>query len=276
MADKNTCRDRDGKEHFGEYGWYDGYIGSIGNCRCGLNSRGGACKDVDLCIEESHNKIANGQLNTNIVSYNLDSMVAGEKQKEKERKEDKEMEDIRRQKEKEEAEKIKQEKELGGKTIKEVKDDKGASIKICPYCDKPIENDLVIGEDGKTYHKPCIGKGPIILTEPKKEESKKEEKKEEKVEPLDEEKETELMERKEYDHKCSHCGKTIGEKEIVDKGDGKTRHRSCGGVIKFKEAPKKEEPKKEAKEEVKIEEDKNKETPKIEPAKEEIKQEEKK
>jgi len=273
---KENCKDRDGKSHFGEYGWYDGYHGTISTCRCGLNSRGGACPDVDLCIEEAHTKMEGKR--TNIVSYNLANMHAGENKKEAEGKEDSLMAEQSRAKQKEEAEKTKlrDEAKKEGKIIcggcnekinpteaKEVKQ----GIIDCPKCGKRINGqtgDIIVGEEVKEEKKEEKKE-----TEPK--ETKKETKEEKKEPNLEEEKATELVERKEYDHKCPHCEKLIGEKEIVDKGDGKTRHRGCEGVIKFTETPKveiKEEKKEEKKEEVK-------EEPKKEEVKPEIKDEKK-
>ena len=44
--DRNQCNDRAGKNHFGEYGWLDGYQGSISNCRVELKMRGSCCADL--------------------------------------------------------------------------------------------------------------------------------------------------------------------------------------------------------------------------------------
>jgi len=107
--DKENCVDRDGGIHFGEYGFMDGYQSSLGNCRCGLKSRSGSCKDVDDCMEEAHKLCVEKQ--TNIVSYNINSMIRGEKQRDKEFADDKKITEAKRIKEKEEAEKIIQEQE---------------------------------------------------------------------------------------------------------------------------------------------------------------------
>lgn len=158
--EKDNCNDRDGNSHFGEYGFWDGYNGSTGNCRCGLNSRAGACKDVDGCMEEAHKKCVEQQ--SNIISFNINNMVDGEKQRAKEVADDKKIAEAKRIKEKEEANKIKQEAEAKKKEEEETK--------------KPEEKK----------------EEPKKVEEPKKEEPKVEEKKEEakKEEPKQEPKPT--------------------------------------------------------------------------------------
>jgi DNA-directed RNA polymerase subunit RPC12/RpoP len=259
---KDNCKDRSGKSHFGEYGWYDGYHGTIGNCRCGLKARAGACEEVDNCIDQAHKNITEGGEKTNIVSYNINNMVAGEKDRDKEQREDEEIATTQREKQKEQAEKDKviSEAKAEGKIIcagcsekinpKEQKEVKQGIIE-CPKCNKKINaqtGDVIVGEDV-----------------PEKKEEPKDEKKDN--QNLDEEKETELIEKKVYDHKCLHCGEVIGEKGTKDAGDGKIRHGQCGGVIKLKELPKEELVKKEASvEDIKKEEPK--EAPKSEEKKE--------
>lgn len=221
---KENCKDRDGKSHFGEYGWYDGYHGTISTCRCGLNSRGGACPDVDLCIEEAHTKMEGKR--TNIVSYNLANMHAGENKKESEGKEDSLMAEQSRAKQKEEAEKTKlrDEAKKEGKIIcggcnekvevKDLKEVKQGLVE-CPKCSKVINSQT----------------GDIVVGEEIKEEKKEEKPKEEKKEP--------------EDCKCPTCGSKIESKKEE--------------VKEVKEEPKpevKEEPKVEVKEETPKEETK--------------------
>lgn len=186
---KEQCVDRDGKSHFGEYGWSDGYHGTIGNCRCSLNSRAGACSHVDECIEESHKKIAGTK--NNIVSYNIGNMKAGEKKREDEYKEDKELEAKRRKEEKEKLEESKKKEEAAkeGKIIcgacKETVDMKeqpevSQGIAKCPKCGKQIN----------------IQTGELIVGV-KEEEAKKEEKKEEETKQTSKEEEPKKEEEKE-------------------------------------------------------------------------------
>ena len=72
-------------------------------------TRSGACKDVDGCMEEAHKKCVD--LQSNIISFNINNMVEGERQRAKESIDDKKITDARRLKEKADAEKIKQEAE---------------------------------------------------------------------------------------------------------------------------------------------------------------------
>jgi len=208
--EKDNCNDRDGNSHFGEYGFWDGYNGSTGNCRCGLNSRAGACKDVDGCMEEAHKKCVEQQYN--IISFNINNMVAGERQRAKESIDDKKIADARRAKDKEEAEKTKlrSEAKAEGKIIcfgcgekidpKESKEVKQGIIE-CPKCGKKINGqtgDLILGEEVKETKKEESKK-----EEPKKEEAETEEKKEEPkkeevkpVEPEAKKEETKVEEKK--------------------------------------------------------------------------------
>ncbi len=175
MADKTNCVDKDGNSHFGEYGWLDGYQGSIGNCRCGLKARSGACKDVDACIDQAHQNIKDKK--TNVVTYNIENMQAGEAKKRAEIKEDEAKEVARREQEKKDLEERKRKEEAlkEGKIIcggckeaidiKETKEVSNGVIK-CPKCEK-----LINGQTGEIV----VG----AKEEPKKEEEKKEEKKEE-------------------------------------------------------------------------------------------------
>lgn len=181
---RNDCKDREGKIHFSEYGFLDGYQGSLGNCRTGLKSRGGACSDVDDCAAAC--QITCKEKHSNIVTENINNMTAGEKLREKEHTEDKEKAEIRQRKEKEELEKnrIREEAKKEGKiicgdcgekidpkTTKEVKQ----GIIECTKCNKKI--------NGQT--------GEVILGEEVKESEKKEEKKKE--EPVKEVKPAEVI-----------------------------------------------------------------------------------
>jgi|GEM_PF-6466099 len=94
--DKDNCLDREGKSHFGEFGWYDGYRSSIGNCRLSLKARGSACSDADECSQACMGKLVNG----NIISANIFNMTMGERQAKKEALEDKQLEVARREAEK--------------------------------------------------------------------------------------------------------------------------------------------------------------------------------
>ena len=171
---KESCNDRAGKSHFGDYGWYDGYTGSIRNCRIELKMRGSCCSDADACAECSRMKIREGKGNTqtDIVSQNIHNMQLGERDKEREIKEDKELSAKRREDEvRQLAErKARDEAAKEGKIIcahcKEKVDPKGiAEVKqgiiACPKCATKI--------NGQT--------GVVILgeeVEPKKDEPKKE------------------------------------------------------------------------------------------------------
>jgi len=85
---KENCQDREGINHFSEFGWYDGWQGSCSNCRIGLDARNkGACESSDECAEACLESIrGTGQ---NIISENIANMHTGEKQKKKEETEDK-------------------------------------------------------------------------------------------------------------------------------------------------------------------------------------------
>ena len=85
---RENCQDREGTNHFSEFGWYDGFQGSCSNCRIGLDARNrGACESSDECAEACLESIHNtGQ---NIISENIANMHAGEGQKRKEELEDK-------------------------------------------------------------------------------------------------------------------------------------------------------------------------------------------
>jgi len=163
--DKEQCNDRDGGNHFGSYGWMDGYQGSANSCRCGLKSRSGACKDVDGCMEESHKKCV--ELQSNIISYNINNMVAGERQRAKESIDDKKIADAKRLKEKDEAEKIKQEAEAK-KIAEEAK-------KVEPAKEEPKKVEEPKKEESKVEVKPAEPEAK--KEEPKVEEKKNEDKK---------------------------------------------------------------------------------------------------
>ena len=104
---KSKCNDRENNNHFGEFGWYDGYNGSIGNCRVSLKTRSSSCEDADFCCEECQKRI--GNKGTNIISETINNMHRGEIKRQQEEKEDNEISAAKRKKEKEEAQKIKEE-----------------------------------------------------------------------------------------------------------------------------------------------------------------------
>jgi len=167
---RDSCVDKKGISHFGEYGWYDGYCGSLSNCRVKLEARGNCCEDVDDCVTECMKKISEGKTNTNIVSQNIQNMKNGEITRSQEEKEDKEISIARRKEEQERLAKEKEEEELGGKKVRVVEDSESKETWICPYCEKEIgEKELYQDKEGKWYHRPCIGRGPIVLPTSKKE-----------------------------------------------------------------------------------------------------------
>jgi len=85
---KDQCTDREGINHFGEFGWYDGYIESCRNCRIGLDARvRGACESSDDCADACLQKLRGTK--QNIISQNIANMANGEAQKKKEEEEDK-------------------------------------------------------------------------------------------------------------------------------------------------------------------------------------------
>jgi len=120
---KDNCVDREGKTHFGEFGFYDGYIGSCGNCRVSLKARSGACQDADSCAEKLQESIKN---KSNIVSSTINNMNNGVAQRKKEDGEDKAIATAKREEEKlklEEAKKKAEEPKIEN-DIKEIKDTK--------------------------------------------------------------------------------------------------------------------------------------------------------
>ncbi len=110
---KDCCQDREGKSHFGEFGWWDGYVGSCRNCRIGLDARDkGACESADDCAESCLDSLKGTR--QNIISQNINNMHGGENQKKKEEKENKAIQVAKREEDKkkvEEAKKVKDEEE---------------------------------------------------------------------------------------------------------------------------------------------------------------------
>lgn len=120
---KEQCQDREGQSHFGEFGWYDGYVGSCKNCRVGLDARDrGACESSDECSEECLGSLK--ETRQNIISQNIDNMRAGENQKKKEEKEDRAIQVAKREEDKkkvEDAKKAAEEKKEELKVVEEKK-----------------------------------------------------------------------------------------------------------------------------------------------------------
>lgn len=153
--DKTQCNDKSGKNHYGEYGFQDGYTGSLTSCRLGLSTRESACQDADACASEC---LKNTK--TNVISQNIRNMKNGEKLRAKEIEEDKAIEVAKREEEKKKAEEAKRLAELDAMGLAE-----------CSGCKKKVKK-----EDGDCEE--C--KAKVKAEEEKKpEETKKEEVKEE-------------------------------------------------------------------------------------------------
>ena len=189
--DKTQCNDKSGTSHFGEYGWYDGYVSSVRNCRVELKMRGTCCSDSDDCADACQKKIRDSKSRNDIVSQNIRNMIDGEKKKQLEEKEEKEMAAKRREEEKKKLEESKKKDaaEKEGKIIcdacKEAVDVKAQpevkqGICACPACGKKINSktgELIVGME--TEEK----KEEPKKEEPKAEEPKKEEPKAEDATP---------------------------------------------------------------------------------------------
>lgn len=172
---KENCLDRDNKSHYGEYGWYDGYTGGVGNCRVGLSSRYGSCDHADLCVEECQKRIAENGEGHNVISIYLMNMNRGEAKRNKEGEEDRAISERQRREQKD---KLEQEPKETPKKEEPKQEEKKKELYTCQClkCKKVIETDKHCKDikcpkcngDMRRKERPGIGKGIEKKKKPKK------------------------------------------------------------------------------------------------------------